>query len=66
MPRKTKRDKELDELSERQDRERKGLLRKTKAETALLLVNPDGLARLKAISDEEWAEAEAKGGENGP
>ena len=61
MPRRTKREKELDALHERLDRQRRAMARKTARETAALLTNPDGLARLRAISDEEWQEAEAKG-----
>lgn len=64
MPRKTKREKELDVIHAELDKERMSLMRKTAAETALLLTNPDGFLRLMAISDEEWAAAEARGSDD--
>jgi hypothetical protein len=43
------------------EEERKRTLELTKAELAALLPNTEGLARLLAISDEEWDAAEAEG-----
>lgn len=43
------------------EEERKRTLELTKAELAALLPNTEGLARLRAISDEDWDRAEAEG-----
>ena len=45
------------ERREMDQRRRKRLMQKTRSEVNALLRNPDGLARLRAISDEEWQKA---------
>jgi len=47
----------LEELDERDARRRKRSLRRTRDAVKKMLDNSDGFARLKAITDEEWAEA---------
>ena len=47
----------LEELDERDDRRRKRSLRRTQGAVKATLDNSDGFARLRAITDEEWAEA---------
>lgn len=48
---------EQEEMDERHKRRRRLLARRTQEAIAALLTNPDGLRRLREISDEEWQEA---------
>ena len=55
------------ELDEKDDRRRRLMNRRFRKENRALLINTDGLRRLRDISDEEWQEAvEADGTSEGP
>lgn len=56
---------ELARLDRSDTRRRAKLLRQTSADVLAAISNPDGLDRLRAISDEEWAEAVARDNEQG-
>lgn len=56
----TQRDRELEDLDEQDERERVRLLSQTRQDIAAVIANPEGLARLKSITDEEWEEAVAQ------
>ena len=49
-----------EELNDQDAKARRKSLKTTTVAVTLVLDNTDGLERLKAISDEEWAEAEAR------
>ena len=49
------------EQDERDERRRRLMLRRFRKENRALLLNKDGLRRLRDISDEEWQEAVAAG-----
>jgi|GEM_PF-3067635 len=51
----------LVEQRKQDEKDRKGTARETKKEVLALLSNVEGLRRLRAISDEEWAAAVAEG-----
>ena len=56
-----------DELDEKDDRRRRLMNRRFRKENRALLLNTDGLRRLRDISDEEWQEAvEADGTSESP
>lgn len=56
-----------DEQDEKDDRRRRLMNRRFRKENRALLLNTDGLRRLRDISDEEWQEAvEADGTSEGP
>lgn len=56
-----------DEQDEKDDRRRRLMNRRFRKENRALLINTDGLRRLRDISDEEWQEAvEADGTSEGP
>lgn len=55
----TARERELARLDREDAKERAKSLRLTQAEVLAVISNPDGLERLKAITDEEWAAAVA-------
>ncbi len=61
-----RRKQELKEMAKRDAKEREKTARKTRSEVGALLVNPDGLDRLRNIADEEWDQAvvESQGEEN--
>jgi hypothetical protein len=59
MDSKETRKQELERLDRSDQRRRTKLLRQTIADVLVAIGNPDGLERLRAISDEEWAEAVA-------
>ena len=48
----------MSEQNEKDEKRRSLALRRTKQALRVVLTNPDGLRRLRQISDEEWAEAE--------
>lgn len=48
---------QLKELAKRDAKERERTQRKTRSEVGGLLVNSDGLERLRNIPDEEWERA---------
>ncbi len=50
----------LKEQRRRDERERNRTMRQTQRELKALLTNMEGLKRLRAISDKEWAEAVAE------
>ena len=55
------------ELDEKDGRRRRLMNRRFRKENRALLINTDGLRRLRDISDEEWQEAvEADGTSEGP
>ena len=56
---------ELTRLDRSDTRRRAKMLRQTTADMLAAINNPDGLDRLRAISDEEWAEAVARDSEQG-
>ena len=50
----------LAELREQDEKDREAAARQTERELRALLANIEGLKRLRAITDEEWAAAEAE------
>lgn len=50
-------DRDWEELNKRDRRRRALSMRRTREVVGALLVNPDGLRRLRDISDEQWQEA---------
>lgn len=55
------RQRELDALHEQHERERARALALARRRLALALANDAGFERLRAITDEEWAEAVEEG-----
>ena len=51
---------EMDELHEQAARARRRMLRATEKRLTAALTNTAGPERLRAVSDEEWAEAQAE------
>ena len=65
MDNKETRKQELARLDRSDRRRRARLLRQTTADVLAAIANPDGLERLRGISDEEWAAAVAGDSQQG-